>query len=45
MNTGQKCLFSIETVGRIKYRDRLRHRWVAEMLLNVQSESFFISML
>ena len=36
---GQKYLFSIKTVGRVKYRYRLVHRWVAEMLLNVQSVS------
>ena len=34
-------MFSIKTVGRVKYRYRLVHWWVAEMLLNVQSESFF----
>lgn len=39
---GQKCLFSIKTVGIIKYRYRLVHWWVAETLLNVQSESFLI---
>ena len=39
---GQKCLFCIQTVGRVKYRYRLVHRWVAEMLLNVQSEFFFV---
>ena len=33
---------SIETVGRVKYRDRLGHQWVSEMMLNVQSEFFFI---
>ena len=41
MKTGQRCLFCIKTVGIVKYRDRLVHRWVAEMLLNVQSEFFF----
>jgi hypothetical protein len=41
MKTGQKCLFSIETVGRVKYRDRLGHQWVSEMMLNVQSGSLF----
>ena len=34
---GQRCLFSIKTVGRVNYRYRLVHLWVAEMLLNVQS--------
>ena len=42
MKTGQRCLFSIKTVGRVNYRDRLAHRWVSEMMLNVQSESLFI---
>jgi len=42
MKTGQKCLFSIKTVGRVKYRDRLDHQWVSEMMLNVQSKSLFI---
>lgn len=42
MKTGQRCLFSIKTVGRVNYRDRLGHRWVSEMMLNVQSESLFI---
>lgn len=41
MKTGQRCLFSIKTVGRVNYRDRLGHRWVSEMMLNVQSESLF----
>ena len=41
MKTGQRCLFSIKTVGRVNYRDRLAHRWVSEMMLNVQSESLF----
>lgn len=40
MKTGQKCLFSIKTVGRVNYRYRLVHRWVSEMMLNVQSGSF-----
>jgi len=42
MKTGQKCLFSIKTVGRVNYRDRLGHQWVSEMMLNVQSKSLFI---
>ena len=42
MKTGQRCLFSVKTVGRVKYRDRLVHRWVSVMMLNVQSKSFFI---
>ena len=42
MKTGQICLFSIKTVGRVNYRDRLAHRWVSEMMLNVQSKSLFI---
>jgi hypothetical protein len=42
VKTGQKCLFSIKTVDRVKYRDRLAHQWVSEMMLNVQSEFLFI---
>lgn len=42
MKTGQRCLFSIKTVGRVNYRDRLGHQWVSEMMLNVQSKSLFI---
>jgi hypothetical protein len=41
MKTGQKCLFSIKTVGRVNYRYRLDHQWVSEMMLNVQSKSLF----
>ena len=37
MKTGQNCLFSNKTVGRVNYRYRLLHRWVSEMMLNVQS--------
>ena len=40
MLIGQKCWFSIKTIDRVNYRDRLVHRWVAEMLLNVQSGFF-----
>lgn len=40
MKTGQKCLFCIKTVGIVKYRYRLVHRWVSVMMLNVQSEFF-----
>lgn len=30
-----------ETVGSLNYRYRLRHLWVSEMMLNVQSVSYF----
>jgi hypothetical protein len=42
MKTGQRCLFSIKTVGKVNDRDRLDHRWVSVMMLYVQSESLFI---
>ena len=45
MLRGQKCLFSIKTLDRVNYHNRLVHQWVVEMLLNVQSGFFlFISL-
>ena len=42
MLIGQKCLFSMKTIDRVNYHNRLVHQWVAEMLLNVQSGFFLV---
>jgi len=39
---GQINRFCLKTVGYVYNRYRLVHRWVPEMVLNVQSESFTI---
>lgn len=38
VNTIKEVFENFKIVGHIKDRDRLGHKWVAEMLLNVQAE-------
>ena len=39
MLTVKKRIINFQTVGSILYRDRLDHKLVSEMMLNVQSKS------
>jgi len=43
VNTIKKEFENFKIVGYINDRDRLGHKWVAEMLLNAQAELWFKS--